>query len=151
MNIPLEFKWENRSLNKHNRLDIIGIILSVGCIIHCVSLTLGALFLPILDRYFDHEMFHLVLFLLIVPATALTIFKYYKVHKKKFPLGLGIVGLALLFLGLFGDGHNHGPVSTSLTVIGSFALTLAHVCNMRECSCQGHVNSQPFAAAHTKI
>jgi cytochrome c biogenesis factor len=115
-------------------LDYIGISLSVLCAIHCTLGPLLILFLPAIGGIFENELFHIGLFLLIMPVAMLTFLRCYKIHKNKLVLYLGVVALVFLLSGLL-LGEISETLETSLTVIGSVLITIAHIKNIRHCSC----------------
>lgn len=99
-------------------------------LVHCVGPPLLLAALPALAAVVAvPESFHVWVLAFAVPASGIALLFGYRSHRASLPLLVGGSGLALLALGalvLLG-----GPFETSVTVIGSLTLAIAHVMNWR--------------------
>lgn len=121
--------------------DRAGVILSALCLLHCLSMPMIVLSLPILARYYlANPIFHLVLALMIVPVGAYSFYKGYKHHHKVRPIMFGLPGMLLVSLTPY-LVHVQGlsiPEQVSM-IFGSALLITAHLINRRSChKCHHH-------------
>lgn len=123
-------------------LDRIGVILSIGCMIHCLLLPIILPALPLLGLVFDHESgFHFVLSFIIAGVAALALVPGYKKHGVLNPIIVGFAGVMVLIAGGIVEGmhHQHEVSHTVITVFGSILMVSAHIKNHRlSCSCDHH-------------
>lgn len=130
--------------------DAISIVLSFGCILHCVALPVIALSSPLMLHFIENEWIHMGLFAVLTPMALLMFINGQKHHSDPRPLYWGVVGVAFLFVAIL-IGHGHGGHShsegmhvfneASLTTLGSIALCAGHFFNIRlkkKCSCLQH-------------
>lgn len=113
--------------------DRLGITASAICIVHCVATPLVLMTLPFLAEHADHNHdrgFHWGMAAIIGPIAVLALWRGYRLHKKKFVLALGTIGLSCILLGLFAQVPLHGIL---LTVTGGGFLLTAHLKNLRAC------------------
>ena len=125
-------------------LDRWGMAASGLCLVHCSVLPLAAIALPTLGGH-DHEWFHGILLVLVVPLAAYALGSGYKHHRKPWPAILGFLGCALLSFVYFAEMlhfHLHS-IETPINILGSISLIGAHFLNTR-CACgQGHEMVEP--------
>jgi hypothetical protein len=114
--------------------DRLGIGVSAFCILQCLALPLLVLFVPIAGAgLLSHELFHLLLLVVIVPVSALAFGLGFLRHRNPrmwVPAGIGI-GLLAVAVAL---EHQHAlpPAGIALlTASGGVALIIAHRLNMR--------------------
>ena len=109
-------------------LDIVGIVLSVLFVIHCLALPLvatGAL------AWAASESVHLGLTLALAAVVLLVALPGYRRHRRALVPGVLIAGVALL-IGAVLFGEAVGELGeTGLTVIGSATLIVGHLLNLR--------------------
>jgi MerC mercury resistance protein len=113
------------------RLDALGLAISIVCVVHCLALPLAALLLPTLalriDHATDHQL-HWILLGLAAPISSLALWRGARCHGTWAWLELGSGGLLLMLLGVlhaFG-AHSEVPV----TMVGVSLLAVAHVGNI---------------------
>jgi hypothetical protein len=120
--------------------DRIGISASTLCLIHCLltPLMMGALPLLNLSGLLDQRV-HQVLAVIIVLTCGLALIPGFRRHRRFAPLGVAVLGLALLFSGAFmhapGWGHE---LEAPLTIAGGVVMVSAHLLNLRftrRCDC----------------
>lgn len=109
-------------------LDLVGIVLSVLCVLHCLALPLvatGAL------AWAASESVHLGLTLALAAVVLLVALPGYRRHRRALVPGLLLVGVALL-IGAFALEETLGETGeVALTVIGSATLIVGHLLNLR--------------------
>ena len=121
-------------------LDRIGMLLSIGCIVHCILLPFIIPFLPFLGFMFDHDShFHLILSGAIVSIAAIALIPGYLKHKSKGPLASALIGITLIIsMGIFEHFIEH-PGILIATMIGSIFIILGHYFNHKfTCHCLHH-------------
>lgn len=122
---------------KHALSHYIGLSASVLCLIHCLALPLITPLLPLLAGH-NHWLVESV-FIALITLSTMTIYKGYREHREPRSLILGLCGFVLLVLSLF---FEHNGLQISLSVAGSFLMTLAHYTNYKLCkipdSCCDH-------------
>jgi len=120
----------NRLFNRDRYLDFFGIFLSFACAIHCLAIPIIAI-LDISNFIFlESEWVHFALILCVVPIAAFSLLRGYKIHKKTFPLVLGIFGILWLVIALAIEGWVTPSTERALTIIGSGAIIAAHFFNL---------------------
>lgn len=124
-----------------SKLDRVGMILSIGCMIHCILLPVILPLLPLLGLMVGHDgYFHLILGGLIVVTAVLALIPGMKKHLNVLPLSLGGYGIAFIFGGGVGElTHMPEYATTILTIIGSCFMVTAHYLNHKyTCMCVHH-------------
>ncbi len=123
----------------HSFWDQVGMMVSSLCFVHCVVTPIFILSLPWLGEYFHDPLFHIFIFLLVVPIGLYAFFQGYSHHKNKSVLALGIPGLFAVGLGAFvPERIAHQIGHESLTIVGSILLISAHYINRRVCRKHRH-------------
>lgn len=114
---------------KRGGLDRWAISASTLCLLHCLALPVLIGFLPSLGAWIDPgEGFHLAMLAIAVPLSATALVRGWRRHGQALPLLGGVIGLALLTLGVAFEG---APLGTLSTVAGGVALAVSHVLNLR--------------------
>lgn len=118
--------------------DKLGIILSLGCLIHCVLMPVILPVLPLFGLAAKHEAaIHIVLAVLVTGVAAVTIIPGYFKHKDLLILILGVLGTTLIIMSGFLEAM--GYPTTLLTIAGSWSLIGAHYNNHKKiCACEHH-------------
>ena len=112
------------------KLDKISVLISVVCLVHCVSfpvLLLVGTSVSALAFFSDH-LLHQVLLFLVLPLSYFSLVGGYRTHGN---LAIGVpalVGLSCLGIGVY--FHDHAGVELSLTIVGSVLLASAHLFNL---------------------
>ena len=126
------------------RLDKLGVILSVGCLIHCLLLPIILPLLPMLGLAIGHNgYFHLTMCGIIFINLCATLLPGVLMHKKALVLVLGIYGFLAILAGglveLLSPNMVNVNRETMGTMMGSCMLVLAHYLNHRyRCACKHH-------------
>lgn len=121
-------------------LDSLAIALSGLCLVHCLALPVLIALFPLLGvGLIDHESFHQVILIAVVPTTTIALGSGYIRHRYKRVAVLGIAGVAALVFAAFALHSLHAhAMETWLTVAGGLMLAFAHVLNYRRCSHHKH-------------
>ena len=119
-------------MNISNRiLDILSILLSFACIIHCLFFPALLILLPSFLESTNNELIHITLLASIYPISIYAIYSGLKKHQNKKVLFQGLLGIFILTLALFVHGLNifGFELETIFTIIGSLVLANAHFQN----------------------
>jgi undecaprenyl pyrophosphate phosphatase UppP len=128
-------------LRKHSQLfwDQVGIAVSSICFVHCLATPILLLSLPWMGEYFDDPIFHVLIFLIIVPIGLYAFIRGYQHHGHRSVLILGLPGLFIVGFGAFlPHWLVPGLGREAVTVIGSLFLISAHTVNRRACRDHQH-------------
>ncbi|WP_372652173.1 MerC domain-containing protein [Halobacteriovorax sp.] len=129
---------------QQERMDKVGILLSLSCCIHCLATPLILMAAPAIGEYFESALIHIVLFLLVAPIALLSFLKTYKHTQKSRPLFLGIIGLSglliALLLHLFAENglgtHHIHDIEIGLNIVSGLVLVAAHFFNFKDSLCK---------------
>ena len=114
-------------------LDIVSIVISFACIVHCVFFPALLILLPTLLSSINNELVHIFLLVFIYPISIYAIYSGFKVHHKKALLLQGILGIFLLTIAVF--MHDISLLGFELevifTIFGALVLAHAHFKNYR--------------------
>lgn len=111
-------------------MDFAAVSVSTACLVHCLLLPLLFAFLPALSLLIEvPENFHIMAFVLAVPASVLAMLAGYRHHGSVYPVAMAGAGLILIALGALG-GLRY-VLETGISVIGSVTLAAAHLSNWR--------------------
>lgn len=122
-------------------LDKVGMIISIGCMIHCILLPVVLPLLPLLGLIIGHDgYFHLMLGGLIVLTAVLALIPGIHKHHKMLPLYLGFQGIGLIMAGGVGELTGFPEIASAiLTIAGSCLMVSAHYLNHKyTCACVHH-------------
>lgn len=119
--------------------DKLGIILSVGCLIHCILTPLVIPVLPLLGLTMEHEAFvHLILGSAVLIIAATTFIPGYLKHRDIFIMIAGFIGALTVMTTGIGELFNHESY-TIFTISGSVILVISHYLNHKlSCECSHH-------------
>lgn len=120
-----------KSADAQHRLDRWAIVISGLCIAHCLAIPATLVLLPALsaDLMADQTATHWLLLAIAVPISLLALGNGFRHTGSAIVLGVGILGLALLTLGVsHWLGHD---AEIPLTLAGGVLLIVAHWRNMR--------------------
>ncbi len=112
-------------------LDIVGMVLSLACALHCLAVPLLLMFGAFTGLHFlaDPAIEHTVIFGSIIIA-GLSLIPHYFHHRRKEVLVTATTGFALIFIGhFFGLAWLHGL----LVAAGGAAVAVSHLLNWRYC------------------
>lgn len=113
-----------------NKLDMIGMILSGACLVHCTILPVMLALLPVFGSHFHlDEKWHVVSLLAIVPVAFLALISGWKRHGRNEVLILGAIGVAIMCGVTF--MHELLPEASAVIIngMGSACLISAHLRN----------------------
>ncbi|MBL9065220.1 MAG: MerC domain-containing protein [Sphingopyxis sp.] len=117
--------------------DLLGITLSLTCLVHCLALPLLVLLAPALGTWFAiPEWVHAAILMLALPAATFAMTDGWRRHRRALPVLLAGAGLGLLAAGL---AAHEGWLALAdpeaadrlLTSMGAMVLATAHVLNWR--------------------
>ena len=114
--------------------DRLGIAASAFCLLQCLALPLLVIIAPLTSVWLlDHELFHLILLLLIVPISLTAFLIGYFQHRQKaiwWPAGLGL-SLLVVASALELSHMLEGFSVALITSAGGVLMILAHWMNLR--------------------
>lgn len=116
-------------------LDRLAISVSFLCLAHCLLLPVLLVLLPSLGAtFFASESMHAWLVYLALPISLFALSMGCRQHRKGLILIFGMVGLAILILGIFVEplGLDH-ELETVFTVTGALFIAFAHLRNFLQC------------------
>lgn len=112
--------------------DKVGILVSTGCIIHCLLLPITVALLPAMaNPFFENEMVHVVLAAVAVVVAYFALKRGFNTHASKKPLMIAVPGLAFLWGALL--VHDPEWMETAIASTGALMLAYAHLVNQRLC------------------
>ncbi|CDO35532.1 MerC domain-containing protein [Novosphingobium sp. KN65.2] len=115
------------------RTDIVegaAVSASLLCLVHCLALPVLLLLLPgALGLFVQSPAFHFAAMGMVGPVALAAFWLGYRRHGARWPVLLGLAGVASLALALM-PGMGHGG-EVSLTVTGSLLLIVGHAMNWR--------------------
>lgn len=117
------------------RLDTAAIALSGICLVHCLALPLVVTLLPLFGAtLIDHETFHQLILVLVLPTSVIALGMGYKRHRNNRIAALGVIGAGALVAAAFALHALHAePLERWVTVAGGITLAIAHIGNFRLC------------------
>ena len=110
----------NLSTQRTRQLDLVAIVISTLCLIHCIALPLSVL--PLVAAFTEAEWLHQLFVVLAAPATLLVVWAE---RGSWLFTATALGGLVLLFVSAFFEYFH--DVETLVTVIGSVLLASAHL------------------------
>lgn len=114
------------------RTDRMGIWASIVCLIHCIGSTALLLLLPNLLPHETNELFHRILFVVVVALAWLAFYPNFKKHRQMSVLVLAMAGTVLLALGSNLLFEIETPLlHTGITMLGSLTMIVAHYKNIK--------------------
>lgn len=129
---------------QQERMDKIGIFLSLSCCVHCMATPVILMAAPAVGEYFESPLIHIILFVLVAPIALVSFIKTYKHTQKRRPLTLGVIGLtgllAALLLHMYaegrvGMGHIH-ELEIVVNIISGLILVAGHFFNFKDSFCK---------------
>lgn len=137
------------SKHTHSFWDQIGMTVSSICFFHCMVTPIFLLTLPLVGEYLDSPIFHILIFLMVVPIGLYAFLQGYRHHQTKMVLILGIPGLLIVGLGAFLPASLVPGFSREIiTLIGSILLITAHSINRKACRTHIYVDKHGQKHAH---
>lgn len=121
-------------------LDTVAIALSGLCLVHCLALPIVIALFPLLSvTLIDHEAFHQIILIAVLPTTAIALIVGYRRHRRTSVAALGVAGVAALIVAAFALHSLHAhAMETWITVAGGLMLAAAHIQNFRQCRHHAH-------------
>jgi hypothetical protein len=115
-------------------LDILAMLLSGLCLVHCIVLPALAALMPLFaSEHFADERVHLWLLVAVVPTSLMALGFGYRHHRHHLLIACGLLGLGLVAFAAL--GRNAGAVGESgdrwFSVTGGIILALVHLRNFR--------------------
>ncbi len=123
-------------LYSNSSADNWGVVLSILCALHCLTLPFMALASPFLKHYLDSNLVHVALFVALLPISFVAFIKQKKHHQKLTPTVLASIGLFFLLIGIVSGyesgNHNHDSyIAEVFSAVGSVLLITAHLLNLK--------------------
>jgi len=115
-------------------LDIVGMYASTICAVHCLALPFLLVALPLAGITFVADLLWEIAFLGVAAIVGITgISRSFKIHRKKLPAILLMIGLLLLILSKIEISHGHEAIEahTFIAFFGGIIVALAHFVNLR--------------------
>jgi peptidoglycan/LPS O-acetylase OafA/YrhL len=140
--------------NIRSTADFLGVWLSLLCLVHCLALPFLIAFAPVLLRNVPgDDVTHRGLAVVIGFVGFLAFRSGYKVHRRRWLLGLFVLGLLLISVAaVFGDAVLTNYGEAAITVGGGLLLVTAHLFNHSFCrSCVVHDCSHSCPPAETEV
>jgi len=110
------------------RLDIAGMVLSVGCLVHCLAIPILAV--AAVGWSGNSEAFHLSILAVAVPVGSIAAYRVQSRDARNWRRWLLLAGVALLTVGFAAEWLGNGIVSISLTMVGGMTLILGHAAGL---------------------
>ena len=117
--------------------DLLGITLSLTCLVHCLALPLLILLAPALGTWIAMpEWVHAAILMLALPAAMMAMKGGWRQHGRVAPAALAATGIGLLVAGLAAHEEwmplaDPETADRLLTSLGAVALVTAHLLNWR--------------------
>lgn len=118
-------------LGKHSKyLDLIGIILSILCAVHCILSPIVLVLLPFSTHFLLSHQVEIIVVMATVIIAALSLWHAYTAHHHRLrPLRWMLIGTFILMPGIF--VHSHDSFFVTLKVIGAICIVCAHALNLK--------------------
>ena len=111
------------SLEESSRADRIGTVLSTLCAVHCAVTPLLMLTIPTFGKLWAHPASHWLMALFVVPLAAFAMSRGYQHHRRKWIIGIGVIGILLVLAGAAAphikQAINSGEDKTSNAIIAN--------------------------------
>ena len=109
--------------------DRIGVAASVLCAVHCAATPFLLLLLPTFGRAWSHPATHWGMALLVVPLAGFMMTSSYRKHRRKWIVGIGVLGIAFVLAGAAAPYLEASTTSASDGASGAVAAGAGdHVC-----------------------
>ena len=131
----LESRMKEAQNNSTGTLDSIAVFCSALCIIHCLALPVFLTILPAINLYFlDHQTFHLVLLVVVLPVSILALSLGCRRHRDALTIIAGVAGLLVITaVAIFSHTLVNQTDEKVVTSFGSLVLAYAHIRNYQIC------------------
>lgn len=118
-----------------SRLDKIAVALSGICLVHCLALPVLIMLFPLLGAtLIDHETFHQLILVVVLPTSVIALGMGYRRHRSNRVAVLGALGAGALIAAAFALHALHAEhLERWVTVAGGVLLAIAHIGNFRLC------------------
>ena len=112
------------------KLDKISVLISVVCLVHCVSFPVVLLIGSSISAlaFFSDHLLHQVLLFIVLPLSYFSLVGGYRTHGNRIMGVPALVGISCLGIGVY--FHDYAAVELSLTIVGSVLLASAHLFNL---------------------
>lgn len=121
---------------KHTRADLVGMLLSFVCMLHCLLLPVVVVLGIASEQWFvNDDWTHIIMLGIVIPISGIALIGGWLRHRRLVVLGLGITGIALLAVAaLYMHDHVGVWADAIVTSLGGGILAVAHLRN-RSCGC----------------
>lgn len=118
-----------------NKLDVLALVLSGTCMVHCLALPLVITMFPILGgSLLEEDRFHALFLILVLPTSCVALIMGCRRHRDWLTGLLGAAGMAILVVAAF-LGHDLAGETgeRAMTICGGLTLSAAHILNFYRC------------------
>jgi len=124
----------------NSKLDKIGMVVSIGCAIHCIITPFIIPLLPMIGFVFGHDShFHLILAGIIVVIAILALVPGYLKHRMWGPIMSAWIGITIIIVMGVIEHYTESIMITITTIIGSMFVMTGHYFNHKyTCRCKHH-------------
>ncbi|KKL28432.1 hypothetical protein LCGC14_2375220 [marine sediment metagenome] len=124
----------------NSKLDKIGMVLSVGCAVHCVLVPIVLPLLPMIGFVFGHDShFHLILAAIITGVACLALVPGYFKHRIGTPMISACIGVVIIITMGVMEHYIESVMIITTTIMGSLFVMLGHFYNHKfVCECKNH-------------
>ena len=126
------------SNNETKKLVGISIWLSSLCFLHCLTLPLITISIPLFGKYMESH-FHSLMLFIVIPISIVALTRGYKNHNNIIIVILGLFGGMLVTFGATYIHYKSNSSDALITISGSIFLAIAHFFNNRS----SHLHSEP--------
>ncbi len=111
-----------------------GVVISVLCLLHCLAIPLLLFFSPTLALYFEHEVIHLFILVLVIPLVLSSLSHLKTSEAHRYILFIGPIGILLIIGAMaveFMAHHEPTLAGEIISSIGSILLVIFHWHNLK--------------------
>lgn len=118
-----------------SNLDMLGMGMSILCVVHCLTFPLLLAFAPQWMRWLPgDDLTHRILIVVVGLLGALAFRRGYRIHRQSWLLMLFLAGVALVLIAaICGEASLTEHGEAAMTVCGSLCIVTAHFFNHRCC------------------
>ncbi|MEM7626872.1 MAG: MerC domain-containing protein [Planctomycetota bacterium] len=103
-----------------SRLDQLGIVASVACVVHCLATPVLLILMPVMGAWWSHPAAHWGLAALVLPLALWVVLRGYRRHRRRAALVAAVLGAVFIVAGLVLPEID-GPAPLSLELPALFA------------------------------
>ena len=108
------------------------------CIIDCSILPVTIVLFPFFEAFSSAQWIHSIVLFLVLPFSFISLSLGFYKHRKKYIIGLGLLGIGLLFFSHIIPSLEHTFWGSVISLLGSFILLFSQFQNRKQCHCHCH-------------